>query len=492
MQAIALKKWDNQGIDLLCLAEDGQIDLAVQCKTSQKPDLGNAEISDAKASFEKFRKAGHTCDTYLFLINGDGRNLDYNDAIENELQRLITDGKANRAEFWPRSELLNHAFARMKQILVAALRQRAAQRQSEFHQLFRFGQVYLPVVPVKEEQLVLKAGSPCTRQAVPTGSARPLTEILHDSTRARWTLLTGTFGAGKTTAALEASSRGLYTSIFVAASELGQRAKRQGIATIGQEIADTLRIFSVDADPIDGFYILEGKDEDEFTDLAGPALASLLRSETPDHILVIDGLDENRLYLQPAGLQLLNNQIADLKCPIVLTTRLEHLSSMFGNFETLLEGLGSGRRSATPARLLTLERWTPDEVRLFIETARQHANTEEQAALTLFSSAMDDGSLAHLYGDLPSHPLFLQFILDDVCSDGLNTRRRTELVGAWVRRKISRDIQHHGALVDRAIDRFQIVDGRMLLTEGVAAAMTPELCTRPAERVKLKTQRTIW
>ncbi len=173
LQAIALKKWDNQGVDLLCLAEDGHIELAVQCKTSQKSDLGSDEIRAAKTSFEKFRKAGHTCDTYLFLINGDGRNLDYNKAIERELQGLIADGRAKRAEFWPRPKLLKHAFVRMKRIIVEALRQRAVQRQLELHQLFRFGQVYLPLVPVKEEQLVLKAGSPCMRNTVLPLSARP-------------------------------------------------------------------------------------------------------------------------------------------------------------------------------------------------------------------------------------------------------------------------------------------------------------------------------
>lgn len=474
LQATALKKWDNQGIDLLCLADDGRIDLAVQCKTSEKHELGNAEISDAKLSFEKFRKAGHKCATYLFIINGDGRNLDYNKAIESELQSLIADGIAERAEFWPRSKLLDQAFVRMRNLIVGGLRQRAAQRQSKLGQLFRFGEVYLSVVPVKEEQLILKVGSPCARRTLSTGQARPLTAILHDSKQARWTLLTGIFGAGKTTAALEASSRGAYTLIFVAASELGQRAQRQGAATIGQEIADTLQLFSIGADPIDGFYVLDEKDEDTFTELAGPALASLLRSETPEHILVIDGLDENRLYLRPDGLQLLNNQIAELKCPIVLTTRLEHLSSMFGNFEALLEGLGSGRKSATPARLLTLEPWTTEEVRLFIETARRHATTEDQANLTLFVKALEDGSLTELYGDLPFHPLFLQFILDDVCSDGLNTRRRTELVESWVRRKMSRDIQHHGAPVDGAMDRYQIIDGLMVLMERIAAAMTEQ------------------
>lgn len=470
MQSIALKEWDKQGIDLLCLAEDGHIELAAQCKTSQKRELGTDDLREAKASIKRFRETGYVCDTYLFLINGDSRNIDYNNAIESELHGLTAHGRAKRAEFWPRPRLLDQAFVRMKRILAEALRQQAVRRQLAIHKLFRFGEVYLPIVPVTEEQLILKAGSPCRRKAVCSNLPRPLAALLQESKKTRWTLLTGVFGAGKTTTALQASSRGVYTSIFVAASELGRRAQRQGTATIAQEIADTLRIFSVDADPIDGFFVIEETDEELFTDLAGPALASLLRSETPDHMLLIDGLDENRLYLHPGGFQLLSNQLAELKCPIVLTTRFEHLSSMFGNFEALLEDLGS-KRGATPARLLTLKPWTREAVRKFIESARQEATAEEQVALNLFSSALDDGSLARLYGDLPFHPLFLQFILDDVCSDGLKTRRRTDLVGSWVRRKISRDIQHHGSPVDRVIDRYEIVEGMICLMENVAAAM---------------------
>jgi hypothetical protein len=485
LQAIQLKEWDNQGIDLLCLNDNGRIRLAAQCKTCQKPDLGQEEVQDALASIEKFRRTGHKCDTYLFLINGDGRNPAYNAAIENELQRLIAEGRANQAEFWPRTTLLNRAFLRMKAILIEALRQQAIRRQLEFRELFRFGDVYLPTVPVKEEELILRLGSPCVRRDTPPKAVEPLADRLHATRNARWTLLTGVFGAGKTTTALQASSRGKYTSLFVAASELGRRTQIQGTATIGQEIVDTLRIFGVGADPIDGFFVMEEKDEETFTTMAGPALASILRNETPDHILVIDGLDENRLYLRPEGFQLLNNQLAELKCPIVLTTRLEHLSAMFGNFESLLGGLGSGRRSATPARLLTLNPWTAAEVTLFVEAAHRNATGEEQARLALFSHALREGRLTQLYGDLPFHPLFLQFILDDVCSEGLAARRRTELIRSWVQRKIDRDIDKHGSPIDQPIDRYEIVGNIALLMEAIAGAMTeggPEIGL--AERIE--------
>jgi len=230
---------------------------------------------------------------------------------------------------------------------------------------------------------------------------------------------------------------------------------------------------------------MEEKDEETFTTMAGPALASLLRSETPDHVLVIDGLDENRLYLQPEGFQLLNNQLAELKCPIVLTTRLEHLSAMFGNFESLLEGLGSGRHSATPARLLTLKPWTTTEVSLFIETACTTATGEERSRLELFYDALRDARLTQLYGDLPLHPLFLQFILDDVCSDGLAVRHRPELIRSWVQRKILRDIAKHGSPIDRSIDRYEIVGNMTRLMEAIAGAMAgagPE--TGLAERIE--------
>lgn len=187
---------------------------------------------------------------------------------------------------------------------------------------------------------------------------------------------------------------------------------------------------------------------------------------------MLDGLDENRVYLNPNGMQVLNNQLADLKCPIVLTTRFEHLSTMFGNFEALLQSLGTKRRSARPTRLLTLAPWTSFEVRRFVQEAMNAASDTEKQSLTAFLDALDERGLHPLYGDLPSHPLFLQFILDDICSTGLHARSRTQLIGSWVTRKIWRDIDHHGIPLDEPTDRYEFIGKMLLLTEAVAGAMT--------------------
>ncbi len=467
-----LSKWDRQGIDLLSIGNGGKLQCVVQCKTSQQTTLGLPDIRQAEQSINAFRTSEHACDTYLLLINGDGRNTKYNSAVEKELATLVSSGKAERAELWPRTMLMNASFARMKQILLQGLRQRSQERQQVFRRLFRFGHVYLPDVPVQQDELILRPGAPCERRNVRPVCTRVLTELLQDGSGARWTLLTGVFGAGKTTTALQASCVGAYTTIFVSASELGERAKRQGAATLAQDIIDALRMFDPDAGTIDGFQVIEPEDEDTFRKLAGPALASLLRSETPEHVLLLDGLDENRVYLLPNGLQILNNQLAELKCPIVLTTRFEHLSAMFGNFEALLQNLGRSGRSARPARLLTLAPWTHIEVRRFVEEASRTATNDEKVVLSAFLSMLDSGNVHSLYGELPFHPLFLQFILDDICSTGLNVRSRTELIGSWVERKMWRDVDHHGIPMDEPIDRYELIGRMLLLTEAVAGMMT--------------------
>lgn len=468
-----LSKWDRQGIDLIAFGDQAEAPCIVQCKTSQSKLLGKDDIRQAVDSINKFERSDQNCGTYLFLINGDGRSVEYNAAIESRLRALASSGgKAGRAELWNRQELLMRTFNRMKEILIHALVKRSRERRDLFRDMFRFGSVYLPDVPVTEERLVLKPGAPCERIGVRPLSTRILAGLLQDYSQARWTLLTGLFGAGKTTAALEAASTGEHTAIFVSAADLGEDMMRHGTNGLAQEIVGSLGIFERGAGPIDGFYVLDEGDEETFNRLAGPALVSILRSEEPEHVLVLDGLDENRVYLSPNGLQLLNNQLADLNCPIVLTTRFEHMSTMFGNFEALLEGLGKKRRSSRPALLLTLAPWTTAEVRRFAEGASRSATPDEREALTSFMRALDDGSLSRLYGDLPNHPLFLQFILDDICSSGLRERSRTELIGSWVRRKIWRDVDHHGIPLDQPTDRNEWLGKMLLLTEAVAATMT--------------------
>jgi hypothetical protein len=473
MRPTPLSKWDRQGVDLLALGQDDTFSCVIQCKTSQNKELDSEAIRRTRASIASFRNSGHQSETFLVLINGDGRSIAFNEAITADLADLISTGRVKKAELWNRQTLLNRTFLRMKEILGEALRRLSSERQEYFRTFFKFGAVYIDRVPVLEESINLRAYAPCERVTVQPVTRRSLPDLLKDSSTARWTLVTGIFGAGKTTAALQASVTKDRTAIFVSARDIGDGATRHGTNSLAQEIVSSLAIFHSGAAPVDGFFVQEPKDEDSFERLAGPALSSILRSEQSDHVLLIDGLDENRSYLHPNGLQLLNNALADYKCPIVLTTRLEHLDSMFGSFETLFEGLGSKGRSKRPARLLTLHLWTDQEVSDFLSQAQQDTDSDDdRRMLETVRHGLRDGSARRFYGDLIHHPLFLQFILEDALQFGLRQRNRTQLITSWNQRKIFRDINHHGIPLSKGIDRYEFAEKMASLMESTAATMT--------------------
>lgn len=217
-----LAKWDREGIDLLARDDEERLVCVVQCKTSQKKELDAADLRKARASIKAFRNSPHTCDTFLVVINGDGRSSAFNDALRNELAELVSLGKVKSAELWDRQLLLNRTFVRMKQILIEALRGLSQKRQAYFRSLFRFGEVYLDRVPVLEERLVFQSYAPCERVLVKSLANRVLPTLLQDASSARWTLLTGMFGTGKTTAALQAAINGEHTAIVVSAKGPGR------------------------------------------------------------------------------------------------------------------------------------------------------------------------------------------------------------------------------------------------------------------------------
>jgi hypothetical protein len=137
-----------------------------------------------------------------------------------------------------------------------------------------------------------------------------------------------------------------------------------------------------------------------------------------------------------------------------------------------LHNLGSKRYGSQPARLLTLIPWETSEIRRFAEAALQSAVPDEKEAIGAFLQAVDAGTLHDYYGDLPFHPLFLQFILDDVCANGLRTSNRIDLMERWMREKIHRDMRHHGIPSEHAGDQYEWLDDMLTLSEAVAVEMT--------------------
>lgn len=143
--------------------------------------------------------------------------------------------------------------------------------------------------------------------------------------------------------------------------------------------------------------------------VAGRTIAEFLRSNDGANItLFIDALDESRGYGAPEGVWKLINQIADLTCPIVLTTRREHFDSTFRNLSQALKSdeLPASGGSPRNGRLFDLQLWKEKEVDEFINAAIRTANPNEADNLRRFLDSTKTGQAKRYYGDLPSNPLF--------------------------------------------------------------------------------------
>ena len=139
----------------------------------------------------------------------------------------------------------------------------------------------------------------------------------------RWTLLTGPFGTGKTTAVLRVTKELGRDAIYVRAEDMSDGGGGIGTNLLLARIVTAAHLFND----------LEDASRPIVDRLAGETLARILRSQDTNLTLIIDGLDENRIYYRLDGIRRLTNELAELSCPVILTTRQEHFDAMFSNFE---------------------------------------------------------------------------------------------------------------------------------------------------------------
>ena len=292
-------------------------------------------------------------------------------------------------------------------------------------------------------------------------NALSLSQHIMARKEARWTLLIGPFGTGKTTTVLQGARNAGHQIVYVRAEAMTDRGLGTGTNVLLSRSVDAMGLFD---DYDDQTALVLGR-------LAGEALASALR-RGHTFVIVIDGLDENRMYSRPNGLRQLTNELAELRCPIILTTREEHFDSLRGNFERAFENLSIKAGQSRDGKILRLQLWSDDEVVAFVEAAIEQATSDEVVQLEWLLACLRSGELRHLYGDLPQHPLFLQMILDEAINGRIRQRSRAELVGDWMERKIVRDIEIAGRDTPvEVIDSSTFVERMMCLHEHVAALM---------------------
>lgn len=454
--------WDAKGIDLLVWVENRPFPCVVQCKGYQVQGLTYKQIYEAEKSIEKFLKSDVSCEVYLFVHNRDGRNQKFNKRITQRLGELVSNGKAKKAELWDRQILLNRAFDRMKEIQEEALRRYSKRQLSHFQELFNFGRIYIPKVPVTEKKLIFKRWEPCSEEMIHPLALHDVSKIILSPSEVRWTLLSGRFGTGKTTAALYAATSSDRVVIFIPCADLPSSHLKTGTSKLLEQVAKSLNV-------LDNF---EAQDQEVLNELAGSVLAHLLQHPHAPYTLIFDGLDENRVYANLEGLQRLSNQLADLTCPIIMTAREEHLNAMFGNFSLAFYEFSTKKGPRRHARWFKLGRWGKKQVRQFATRALRKVTGNQKKHLFEFLALLNNGEYVHLYGELPSNPLFLQFILEDVATHGVRWANRCLLLRSWIEHKIRRDRGTQRITLKSSLDTEDFVARMILLMENIANSMT--------------------
>ena len=462
-QAPATGNWDRKGIDLLVWKDSGYLPCVVQCKGFKVQELGSEQIRQTEKSIDSFYNSNVLCDFYILVHNREGKHKDFNERVNERLRKLVANGKAKKAELWDRQTLLKRAFDRMKNILNTGLRENSRHLLDHFQSLFEFGNYHISEVPIIEKELIFKRGEPCLCEELRSVNSCDISRFLLSSCKTRWTLLAGRFGTGKTTAVLHAATESDRVILFVPCAKLPSSFLVTSTNVLLEESIKSLRI-------LDDF---DDQDREVLYELSGPVLSRLIRQPESPYALVLDGLDENRRYTNLTGLQYLSNQLADFTCPIVMTTRTEHLFAMFGDFSLAFYEFSAKKGPQRNARLLELVDWNKEQILQLVEQVLAKVKGIEKNRLSEFKRSIINGQYIELYGDLPLNPLFLQFILEDIANQGIRRADRSLLLFSWFRRKIHRDKATVGrASPSRIIDTEEFTDRMMRVMENVAHLMT--------------------
>ena len=461
LQCPPRQHWDQHGIDLVAWADEGPFPCVVQCKGFIERSFGTDQVRQIADSIVAFRNSPYRCEQYILAHNREITDRALYERVRALLATLVSEGKALRAEIWDRQMILRRAEERIQAVIEESIRLESAQFLDCFRQMFTFGSSYISVVPATEHDIMFSKDGRSSTTLRRERTNRDVGGDILETGPNRWTLLTGRFGSGKTTAALHAAAARDRVVFFIPC------------ATLEGNLQTSLNEFLLHA--VEGlglFAEFDSEDRAAVLDLVGPTLAHVLRRPCNPYVLILDGLDEQRAYCRPRGLGILSNQLAELTCPVVLTTRLEHFHALFGSIGVAFGEPSTKFAPGRSARVLTLEPWGERDVAVFVHSALESTSDPDlRDRLSMFLTMLDDGSYLDIYGDLPRNPLFLQFILDDLAAGILQRSTQSGLLLRWVRRKLSRDIGSRDPFFDN-LDALEVVDHACDLMASVAFHMT--------------------
>jgi hypothetical protein len=297
-----------------------------------------------------------------------------------------------------------------------------------------------------------------------------------------WTIVEGSFGSGKTTASLHAAQSRDRTVVFVACADL---------PTVGN-----ISLNDVLVQGVRDLTLWDRFDDAERSMLEPLAADSAIRllSDTAaadQYLLLLDGLDEHRAFYSLGGFQRLLNQLIDIECPVVLTTRSEHFATLFDSYTSALAELSWKFKPDVPIPLLRLRPWAKDDSLALIQRVAGQSPSASRQRLNRLAGLVETGTAARYYGTMPYNPLMLRFIIDDVAERGILDSARAPLIDRWARRKLWRDVANHpfvavgdvGETVDLLMHASEVIACRMIERTPTGVRLTESLDLKEVESI---------
>lgn len=463
IQAPRMQHLDRFGVDLCIPESDKHFHVVVQAKGFKVDEqLLKSQVRDQiLPSLQKYLNSPLTCDEYILLHNRDGANRQIADEIQSKLDQLVQHGKAKSVYLWDRflfvKEIRHQIDHRIRNKLLEQSHYILHQQESFFH----FGNLFVSDVPLS--QSTWNPGIPLQQDFdagdfVNTHAAK----LIASPRGVRYAILIGSFGIGKTTTVLRAADAKELLVIYVPAHTIRREYGSQGTNYLLRNLNEELDLLED----------LPADTADILRDVIGAALGRILRQPNDQFILVIDGLDEHGFYGTPYGLHWLTNELAELRCPIILTSRREHFLSLIGNYELAAQSLSRKGGADRVVDILHLGSWSPIQARELLQRAIAVTQSEDQASKIrqLLDRLTSESSTLSIR--LLNHPLLLQITLDLIV-DGEEwlLDDDDQLMEFWTRKKIQRDLSVPRLGQSIPFDVNYYIESMMLSMDRIALEM---------------------
>ena len=385
------------GIDFVAPRASGRLECAVCCRTfpGGKPALSG--VVSVEETIRAVSESDIRCRVFVLVHNADRNYPEFNNRVEAALKRV--SGRRTRiAEAWDRQTLIHRTSRKVMEFLEEAFRRNSTELLHGQQRLFRFGQVYMPNVPIIDPKIVLRRFRRSSQEASAPSETRDVATFLRSSQESTWTMLAGPPGAGKTAAVLHAARSLERVVVVVPSAALSVFEVPRSVSKFLEDLARALGVFSAFEDV---------HDQELLYRVAGPVLAESLETENSPYLLVVDGLDENRPALERERVEQVVKHLSGLRCQVVLTMPETPPEKFAETLRKFAEVKNHPRR-------LSLGAWSKGHMVALASQALRSATDKERQRIAEFLVLLQNDQFQSAYGDMPRLPLYLQMILEEV------------------------------------------------------------------------------